>query len=153
MTQQVRPATPEERAEDYEKRRQALLEAERYGTLSKPQLEAAWNELSSFQGYPRDVDRSTFVLGSARFGGRQHIVVEAPESVSIVMEKFIRDYTDELNERLAAVGYSIEDLMSPTWMTPLRAGDVELVGEGPEEIRTAIAGLMQRLRQNEESAR
>lgn len=50
-----RRPTEAEKAEDFAKRRRALEQAEREGTKSKSQLEAAWVELSSFEGYPREI--------------------------------------------------------------------------------------------------
>lgn len=50
-----RPPTEEERAEDVEKRRAALEQAERHGTMSKPRLEEEWVKLADFQGYPRRI--------------------------------------------------------------------------------------------------
>lgn len=91
----------------------------------------------------------TTLIGAAHNGGeRTHLVVEAPTAVARIMESFIADHEEELNERLASVGYSIDDLLRPTWMTPLRLEDVQAFGDAGD-IRSGIAELMRRLANGE----
>ena len=55
----MRPATAEERREDFEKRKAALEAGIEHGYFSKAQAEQHWRELEVFKGYPRPIEDDT----------------------------------------------------------------------------------------------